>query len=140
MKSFFRVIASVIALFLTFYIAILFTPWLGPWIYSARFNRFRILGSLLGAILVAGCTWRLTAAEGLAVSMGMGAIVTGVIGFLAGFVGPIILHPMSPQGPLLGIFFTGPLGLLAGAVGGAIYWSVRRKLIHPGGQGAPGPR
>jgi hypothetical protein len=47
-------------------------------------------------------------------------VVVGVISFLAGFAGPIILHPDSPQGPLLGIFFTGPLGALAGAVLGAI--------------------
>jgi uncharacterized membrane protein YeaQ/YmgE (transglycosylase-associated protein family) len=47
-------------------------------------------------------------------------VVVGVISFLAGFVGPIILKPNSPQGPLLGIFFTGPLGALAGAVAGAI--------------------
>ena len=47
-------------------------------------------------------------------------VVVGVISFLAGFVGPIILYPNSPQGPLLGIFFTGPLGALAGAAVGAI--------------------
>jgi hypothetical protein len=47
-------------------------------------------------------------------------VVVGVISFLAGFVGPIILDPNSPQGPLLGIFFTGPLGAIVGAVAGAI--------------------
>jgi hypothetical protein len=47
-------------------------------------------------------------------------VVIGVISFLAGFAGPIILDPNSAQGPLLGIFFTGPLGALAGAVLGAI--------------------
>src|SRR5262249_15300086 len=47
-------------------------------------------------------------------------VVVGVISFLIGFVGPIILYPNSPQGPLLGIFFTGPLGAVAGAVVGAI--------------------
>jgi hypothetical protein len=47
-------------------------------------------------------------------------VVVGVISFLAGFVGPLIFYPNSPQGPLLGIFFTGPLGALAGAVAGAI--------------------
>jgi hypothetical protein len=47
-------------------------------------------------------------------------VLVGVICFLVGFVGPIILYPHSPQGPLLGIFFTGPLGALAGAVVGAI--------------------
>src|SRR4051794_19792637 len=43
------------------------------------------------------------------------AAVVGVVGFLAGFVGPILLKPDSPQGPLLGIFVTGPLGVVAGA-------------------------
>ncbi len=47
-------------------------------------------------------------------------VVVGVISFLVGFAGPIILDPNSPQGPLLGFFFTGPLGALAGAVLGAI--------------------
>jgi hypothetical protein len=47
-------------------------------------------------------------------------VVVGVISFLVGFAGPIILHPDLPQGPLLGIFFTGPLGALAGAVLGTL--------------------
>ncbi len=47
-------------------------------------------------------------------------VVVGVVSFLAGFVGPIILRPDSPQGPLLGIFFTGPLGAFAGAVLGVL--------------------
>jgi len=46
--------------------------------------------------------------------------VVGGISFLAGFVGPILLDPNSPQGPLLGIFFTGPLGAIAGAILGAV--------------------
>ena len=48
------------------------------------------------------------------------ATVVGGISFLAGFAGPILLTPDSPQGPLLGIFVTGPLGFLAGAVLGAL--------------------
>ncbi len=47
-------------------------------------------------------------------------VVVGVISLLAGFAGPIIFDPNSPQGPLLGFFFTGPLGALAGAVVGAM--------------------
>jgi hypothetical protein len=125
-----RVIVSVMATFVTFYCAH-FLPWhwLPFWaIHPAdRFDWTLNLGSLLCAILVAGYTWRHTASEGLAISIGMGAIVTGAIGFLAGFAGPLIFHPMSPDGPLLGIFFTGPLGVLAGALGGVIYWSVCRK-------------
>jgi hypothetical protein len=48
------------------------------------------------------------------------ATVVGMVGFFAGFVGPILLRPDSPQGPLLGIFFTGPLGTVVGAVLGAL--------------------
>jgi len=48
------------------------------------------------------------------------AVVLGGIAFLAGFVGPILLRPDLPQGPMLGIFCTGPLGTLAGAIVGAL--------------------
>ena len=44
------------------------------------------------------------------------AFAIGAIAFLAGFAGPILLTPDSPQGPLLGIFVTGPLGFILGAV------------------------
>jgi hypothetical protein len=42
-------------------------------------------------------------------------LLFGAVGFLAGFLGPIVLNPEANQGPLLGIFITGPLGLLFGA-------------------------
>ncbi len=48
------------------------------------------------------------------------AVTLGVVAFLAGFVGPMIVRPDLPQGPLLGLFFTGPLGALAGAILGAV--------------------
>jgi hypothetical protein len=50
----------------------------------------------------------------------LGALLVGGIGFVAGFVGPILLMPESNQGPLLGIFITGPLGAIVGAIAGAI--------------------
>ena len=40
-----------------------------------------------------------------------GAIL-GIIGFLGGFIGPVIFTPEANQGPLLGIFITGPLGFV----------------------------
>jgi hypothetical protein len=40
----------------------------------------------------------------------------GAVSFLVGFVGPILLQPDLPQGPMLGILYTCPLGTLAGAV------------------------
>lgn len=50
-----------------------------------------------------------------------GGVILGVIGFAAGFFGPIILQPSANQGPLLGIFITGPLGFTLGTVIGWIY-------------------
>jgi hypothetical protein len=129
MKALIRVVVSIVATLATFY----FVYWL-PFsliLPAGHFNWIRGLGSLVCAILVASYTWRHTAgvSQGVAVSIVMGAIVTGAIGFLAGFVGPMIFSPGANQGPLLGIFITGPFGVLAGALGGAIYWSVRRKRI-----------
>ena len=54
-------------------------------------------------------------------------LAIGGVGFLCGFVGPIILNPASNQGPLFGIFITGPLGFLLGAAGGAVFWIARRR-------------
>lgn len=48
-----------------------------------------------------------------------GAIL-GAIGFLGGFVGPVIFTPEANQGPLLGIFITGPLGFILGLVVGFV--------------------
>ena len=48
-----------------------------------------------------------------------GAIL-GVIGFICGFVGPVIFMPEANQGPLLGIFITGPLGFVVGLVVGFV--------------------
>lgn len=53
-------------------------------------------------------------------------VVLGVIGFVGGFVGPLIFTPEANQGPLLGIFITGPLGFVLGLVVGLIL-SLRRR-------------
>ena len=50
----------------------------------------------------------------------LGGIILGGIGFVGGFIGPIIFRPEANQGPLLGIFITGPLGFILGAVLGAV--------------------
>ncbi len=44
----------------------------------------------------------------------LGVLTMGSVGFMAGFIGPIIMTPSANQGPLLGIFFTGPLGVVLG--------------------------
>lgn len=51
--------------------------------------------------------------------------VLGSIGFLCGFVGPIVLAPESNQGPMLGLFITGPTGVLLGAILGVVAGAAR---------------
>jgi hypothetical protein len=53
-------------------------------------------------------------------SMFRWAVILGVIGFLGGFIGPMIFTPDANQGPMLGIFITGPLGVVIGAIVGAV--------------------
>jgi len=53
-------------------------------------------------------------------AMGKWGAIIGIAGFLAGFLGPLILTPEANQGPLLGIFITGPLGFVAGALFGLV--------------------
>ncbi|RII24979.1 MAG: hypothetical protein CXR30_19385, partial [Geobacter sp.] len=48
------------------------------------------------------------------------ACTLGIVGFISGYFGPIVLNPSANQGPLFGIFFTGPLGAIAGLILGVI--------------------
>jgi len=61
----------------------------------------------------------------------VGALLLGVLGFVGGFFGPILLAPEANQGPLLGIFITGPLGLFAGFFLGWSLWPSMRKPSRP---------
>ena len=54
--------------------------------------------------------------------------ILGVVGFLCGFVGPVIFMPEANQGPLLGIFITGPLGFIIGLVVGLILSLLPRRF------------
>lgn len=54
------------------------------------------------------------------------ALLIGTIGFLAGFIGPIIFMPDANQGPLFGIFISGPGGFMIGVVYGAA-WGLARQ-------------
>jgi hypothetical protein len=54
------------------------------------------------------------------------AAAVGVIGFLGGFILPMILTPEANQGPMMGIFLTGPAGLALGCIGGFIW--ARRSM------------
>ncbi len=88
-----------------------------------------LVASWAVAIAVARYAWLRSASAGggLVRSTMIGALVTGAVGFSAGFFGPIIFTPEANQGPLLGIFITGPLGLMLGGAGGAIHWFARGR-------------
>ncbi len=44
----------------------------------------------------------------------------GVLGFVAGFFGPMVFAPDAAQGPIVGVFLSGPLGFGLGVIGGAV--------------------
>jgi hypothetical protein len=85
--------------------------------------------SLVLAMIISAFLWKRTGSmsNGLATSILMGGIIVGAIGFIGGFIGPMIFYPESNQGPLLGIFFTGPIGFIIGLIGGGLYWLIKRK-------------
>lgn len=99
-----------------------------PFLGEAQSNTgLRYLLSIATVVVVGIVIWKATAnltREHAALVIKGGSIGV-LIGFLIGFVGPIVLRPYSPQGPLLGIFFTIPIGLIIGLIAGFFY--VNRK-------------
>ncbi len=91
-------------------------------------HRTGIVPSLVIAIGVSYWVWRVTGflSTELVKAMLTGSLAIGGVGFVGGFLGPLIVSPESNQGPLLGIFITGPLGLIFGAIAGGLYWYFRR--------------
>ena len=122
-RSLVTFISGVAALYFTYWAggALVYSLGMSPWI--------SYIGSLAAGGLTARYVWRHTSstAPGFVSAVVLGALVTGGIGFSAGFFGPIIFMPGANQGPLLGIFITGPLGFVGGAVGGAVWWVLRKR-------------
>lgn len=85
--------------------------------------------SLLCAVATGWYIWSKleSVPQGLLSNIMVGAILFGGVGFLAGFLGPIIFTPDASQGPLFGIFITGPLGFVLGGIAGFLYWSRKRN-------------
>lgn len=81
--------------------------------------------ALLGAMLAGWYAWKLVAGEkmGTGISVLCGALMLGGLGFVIGFLGPMILAKDTSQGPLVGVFIMGPLGVVLGAIGGYIFAS-----------------
>jgi hypothetical protein len=92
--------------------------------------------SFLAALGTAWYVWKRTGvpvAGGLVANMAYGALVVGALGFLSGFVGPVIFSRESNMGPMLGIFVTGPLGFMSGGIWGLVHWlSQRPRDTTPG--------
>jgi hypothetical protein len=125
-RSLVTFISGVAALYFTYWAggALVYALGMSPWV--------PYIGSLAAGGLTARYVWRHTSSTepGFVSAVVLGALVTGGIGFSAGFFGPIIFMPGANQGPLLGILITGPLGFLAGAVGGAIWWRMQRRRLR----------
>jgi hypothetical protein len=127
-----RILVTVISALAAFY----FTYWAsGALVFALDWSPWLSFLAALGAgVGAAWLVWTRTEAihSGFVSTVVIGAVVTGGIGFSAGFFGPMIFTPGANQGPLLGIFITGPLGFLLGAAGGAIYWfKTRRHAVQP---------
>lgn len=121
-----RVVVTAAAAFAAFVQVMACMLFFGP----PPLSPIQILISALASALVAWYAWRATGSPefaGFVGSVFLGAVVIGGIGFLGGFLGPMIFAPSSNQGPLLGIFITGPLGFVAGAIGGGIRWFWQRR-------------
>lgn len=127
MKTFIRIILTFISFTATYY----FMFWVPFSLIPGAHNilAIPILISSIAALSVAILVWKKTKklSNSLSNYVVMGGIILGSIGFLAGFIGPIILSPSSNQGPLLGIFVTGPISFLVGLLGGGVYWLIKVK-------------
>ena len=93
-----------------------------PFILLPRVGWLPQIVALVCAAAVGRWTWRRMdpggEADREASLAGIGALLVGSVGFLAGFIGPMILGG-GAQGPLLGIFLTGPIGIVVGLATGA---------------------
>jgi hypothetical protein len=63
----------------------------------------------------------------LLVSIMVGGLLLGSLGFFLGFVGFLIFSPPNNLGPLLGIFITGPFGFFFGLLAGGVYWWYKKE-------------
>jgi hypothetical protein len=87
--------------------------------------------SIFAALGTAWYAWKRTGvslAGTLVANIAYGAIVAGALGFLSGFVGPMIFTPEANMGPMLGII-AGPLGFVSGGSWGLVYWLSQRPRV-----------
>ena len=129
-----RIVAAMAGLLFSVYVLFILRQ------FVQQFSRFgfQVLSLLLmvyGAFGAVLCWWfalrgHLPASRQHIQSTMHGGWIVGAIGFVAGFVGPLVLTPQSNLGPLLGILVTGPLGFIVGAIGGWLYGFKRTREIE----------
>jgi hypothetical protein len=110
-------------------IVALATYFLSYWLPVAliRFNGYEVVAPIIALVCAMAVGWFVwkaldpRSASGILSTMFLWAAVAGGIGFVGGFLGPMLFAPSANQGPLLGIFITGPLGFLLGGVTGFAY-------------------
>lgn len=121
-------VARIIIAILVFLTATVFLNLLTSFLLSDATIMFGYLITYPLAFLAARFVWvRLEEGGGLFASIALWSCVIGAIGFMGGFVGPMIFAPGANQGPMLGIFITGPAGFVLGALGGAIWWWLKHR-------------
>ena len=116
------VLAILLGLVVDLYSHLFFFPLLG----KAQANPLlRYVISISTVVFVGIIVWKVTAnlTKEHSISVIKGGLIGGITGVLIGFIGPILLTPNSPQGPLLGVVFTIPIGFVLGILGGAFYGS-----------------
>jgi hypothetical protein len=117
-----RLVIAVIATCVAYFVML----WLvTPLFFDAGIPaRARILPSLVGAIGAGFLAWLLAGKlpQEAAAAMGTGALIGSAVGFIGGFIGPMLFSPDSNQGPLVGLFITGPLGVPLGGIVGLFVW------------------
>ena len=85
--------------------------------------------SLLIAIFIGILLWKQigSISNSLPAYIIAGGVIIGIISFILGFFGPMILMPDNNLGPVIGIIGTGPLGFVVGLFAGGLYW---KKVQH----------
>lgn len=127
MKTPIRIILTFFAVAASFYLILYLPVFLIPGLHLNKL--IHVFLALLIASGIGVFLWKKSGriSESLATYIFKGGIIVGAIGFVLGFIGPIIIDPSANQGPLLGIFITGPIGFLIGLIGGGIYWRIKVK-------------
>lgn len=81
--------------------------------------------SLACAVCAGWYSWKLLSGEKLSVTAAVlaGVLIFGALGFVFGFLGPLLIAKDTQQATFIGLFVASPLGSVLGAVGGYFYAS-----------------